>query len=338
MKKVAIVGPRRVEVIDAPDPHAVDEFVVVKVMAAPMCAEYKGFVAGHVSAYLGHEAAGEVVEVARPGRVRVGDRVVVMPQYPCGVCELCVAGDYIHCEHGVDVTARTGNTEGTATMAQYMVKQDWLLPRLPDGMSFDLGALACCALGPSYGAFEAMELRSDDTVLVAGAGPVGLGAVVNALFRGARVIVAEARPERSRRASEIGASAVVDPTRADVVAQIRDLTDGRGVDAAIDCAGAVAAERLCIDAVRRKGRVAFVGECGEELPIRVSPDFIRKGLTVHGSWHYNLRYARPILRLIQRSPVVCRLISHTFPMSMAQEAFETSATNTSAKIILHPWE
>jgi threonine dehydrogenase-like Zn-dependent dehydrogenase len=338
MKKVAIVGPRRVEVIDAPDPVAADEFVVVKVLAAPMCTEYKGFVAGNRSAFLGHEAAGEVVEVARPGRVRVGDRVVVMPQYPCGVCELCVAGDYIHCEHGVDVAARTGCIEGAATMAQYLVKQDWLLPRVPDGLCIELASLACCALGPSYGAFEAMGLGANDTVLIAGAGPVGLGAVVNALYRGARVLVAESKPERVDRARVLGAEAVVNPADPGAVAQIRELTRGLGVDAAIDCAGCVAAERLCIDAARRKGRVAFVGECGDELPIRVSPDLIRKGLTLYGSWHYNLRYAAQILRLIQRSPVVGQLISHTFPMSMAQQAFEVSAMNVSAKILLKPWE
>ncbi len=338
MKKVVIAGPRRVELVDVPDPVAKDNFVVVKVLAAPMCTEYKGFVAGHPWSILGHEAAGEVVEVARPGRVKVGDRVVVMPQYPCGTCELCVAGDYIHCERCVDVAAFTGCSEGTATMAQYLVKQDWLLPRIPDEVSIDHGSLACCALGPSYGAFEAMGLCAKDAVLIAGAGPVGLGAVVNGVFRGARVLVAEGNAARAQRALELGAEAVVDPSAADVVAQLRDLTDGRGVDAAIDCAGCVPAERLCIDAARRKGRVAYVGECGDDLPIQVSPDLIRKGLTIHGSWHYNLRYAAEILRLIERSPLPARLISHVFPMSRAQEAFEVSASGEAAKIILHPWE
>lgn len=338
MLKLTVAGPRRVDIVETEAPRAREDWVVVKVLAAPMCAEYKGFVAGHVSAHLGHEAAGEVVEVARAGRAKVGDRVVVMPQYPCGTCALCVAGDYIHCEHTADPSRFLGSSEGWATMAQYLAKPDWLLPAIPDSMTVDQASLACCGLGPSFGAFEAMGVGSADTVLVAGAGPVGLGAVVNALFRGADVIVAEARPERAERAREMGARCVVDPSDPDAVRRIVETTGGVGVDAAIDCAGSVAAERLCIEATRRRGRVAFVGECGDDLPIRVSPDLIRKGLAVYGSWHYNLRFVGSIFRVIERSPVVGQLISHVFPMSKAQEAFELSATGTSAKIILKPWE
>ncbi|HUV95639.1 MAG TPA: zinc-binding dehydrogenase [Anaerolineae bacterium] len=62
-------------------------------------------------------------------------------------------------------------------------------------------------------------------------------------------------------------------------------TSGRGVDKSLDCSGVVAAERFCIDATRRKGQVAFVGECPDELKIRVSPDMIRKGLTMRGCWY-----------------------------------------------------
>ena len=73
-------------IIDLPDPKAKEDWVVVKVQTAPMCTEYKAFLNGGRAEYLGHEAAGEVVEVAQPGRVKVGDRVVVMPQNACGKC------------------------------------------------------------------------------------------------------------------------------------------------------------------------------------------------------------------------------------------------------------
>ena len=90
MKCVAITGERRAELVETPDPQARGEFVVVKVHAAPMCTEYRAFTAGQMYQPFGHEAAGEVVEVAQPGRVKVGDRVVVMPQLPCGRCALCL--------------------------------------------------------------------------------------------------------------------------------------------------------------------------------------------------------------------------------------------------------
>jgi L-iditol 2-dehydrogenase len=279
-----------------------------------------------------------VVAVAQPGRVKVGDRVVVMPQYPCGRCPLCVTGEYIHCQDAYDFAAFTGSPEGRATMAQYLLKPDWLLPPIPEGMPYERAALACCALGPSFGALERMGVGAFDTLLITGAGPVGLGAVVNARFRGTRVLVVESVPWRAARAREMGAAAVLDPRDAEAPAQIRALTGGRGVDCALDCSGSVAAERLCIDATRRKGKVAFVGECNEPLTLRVSPDLIRKGLTVIGSWHYNLADFPRVMRVAQESPLIPLLISHVLPMSRIQEAFEISASHETAKVILQPWE
>jgi len=278
------------------------------------------------------------VAVAQPGRVRVGDRVVVMPQYPCGKCALCVAGDYIYCQDTHDFSAFIGTPEGSATMAQYLLKPDWLLPAIPAGVSYEHASLACCALGPSFGAFQAMNLSAFDTVLITGAGPVGLGAIVNARFRGARAIVVESVPYRVIRAKEMGAACVLDPEDGQIARQIKDLTGGKGVDCALDCSGSVKAERLCIEATRRKGKVAYVGECGDYLPVRVSPDLIRNGLTLIGSWHYNLNDFPLIMKVIQESPLIPLLISHIIPMSQIQKAFELSASHETAKIILKPWE
>jgi threonine dehydrogenase-like Zn-dependent dehydrogenase len=164
-----------------------------------------------------------------------------------------------------------------------------------------------------------------------------LGAVINARFRGAQVIVVESVPYRVARAQQLGATAVLDPRDPDILEQIRDLTAGGGVDCALDCSGNLRAERLCIDATRRKGKVSFVGECQEELGVRISPDLIRKGLTLIGSWHYNLNDFSKVMSVIQGSPVIQQLISHTFPMRQIQEAFACSSSHDSAKIILQPW-
>ena len=338
MKKVVVTGERQAELADAPDPRPKENWALVKVHVAPMCTEYKSFLSGKPAQNLGHEAAGEVLEVAQPGRVKVGDRVVVMPFYPCAKCALCVSGDYIHCEDAVDFKAFTGSSEGSATMMQYLLKPDWLLPPIPDDISYEHGSLACCALGPSFGAFDRMGVDAFDTVLITGAGPVGLGAVVNAKFRGARAFVAEGNPWRAARAKELGADDVFDPRDMDLAKQIRALTGGRGVDKSLDCSGVVAAHRLCIDATRRRGGVTFIGECWDTLPIKVSDDLIRKGLTLHGSWHYNLSLFPKIMQVIRHSPVIDRLISHTFPMSRIQEAMEVSASGQCAKILLRPWE
>jgi len=338
MKKAVILGEQKAGLVEVPDPQPKEDWALVKVHAAPMCTEYKMFVGGYKAEFLGHEAAGEVVAVAQPGHVEVGDRVVVMPLYACGKCALCVAGDYIHCENMQNVVKSLGVREGMATYAQYLLKPSWLLPKIPDGVSYELASLACCGLGPSFGAFDLMGVDAFDTVLITGAGPVGLGGVVNAKFRGARTLVVESIPYRVERAKLLGADVVIDPRDENALEQVRELTDGRGVDKALDCSGAVAAQRFCIDATRRKGQVAFVGECSDPLEIRVSPDMIRKGLTVRGSWHYNLSLFPKVMQVIQESPVVGDLISHVLPMSRVQEAFEISASHQCAKIILKPWE
>ncbi|MCZ7542985.1 MAG: alcohol dehydrogenase catalytic domain-containing protein [Anaerolineae bacterium] len=280
MKRAVICGVRAAALVDAPEPQPQEDWVLVKVHAAPMCTEYKAFVAGDRREYLGHEAAGEVVAVARPGRVQVGDRVVVMPAYPCGRCRLCIAGDYIHCEHMVDFAALAGSLEGSATYAQYLLKPDWLLPAIPDGVSYEHASLACCALGPTFGALHAMGVGAFDTVLITGAGPVGLGGVVNARFRGVRVIVAEFAPGRAERARQMGAT-VVDPRARDALQRFMELTGGVGVDCAVECSGVVAAQRLCIDATRRKGQVAFCRRVPRPAADHRQPGHAAQGADAH---------------------------------------------------------
>lgn len=334
MKVVAITGPRQVALIDQPDPQPRDELVVVEVRAAPMCTEYKAYREGQPTQHLGHEAAGQVVEVARAGRVKVGDRVAVMPQYPCGRCALCVAGDYIYCQNLLDLRG----VAGTATYAQYLLKQDWLLLPLDGDLSYAHGSMACCGLGPTFGAMQRLGVNAFDTVLITGMGPVGLGGVINGVYRGARVIAVEQHPYRRQLALDLGASAALDPAQDQLLQAIMDLTGGFGVDKAIDCSGAPQAQRLLIDAARRRGQVAFVGEAGP-LEIAVSRDLIRKGLTLHGSWHWNLADATELMQVIRRSgPQLDRLITHHFPMSAVQEAWELQLRGECGKVILQPWE
>ena len=340
MKVAAVLGEHQAGLVEVPDPTPKEDWVVVKIHASPMCTEYHAFEYGHKTDGMGHEAAGEVVDIAQPGKVEIGDRVVVMPQYPCGKCVLCTDGDYIHCENNYNFEEFVGSRYGSATMAQYILKPSWLLPKIPDNVSYEHASLACCALGPSYRAFDEMGVNATHTVLITGIGPVGFGAITNARFRGAKVIAAELIPWRVERAKQMGVEAVINPTDDDAVDQIRDLTtDGRGVDFALDCSGNVQAHRLCIDATRRRGTIAFVGQSGNnDTVLHVSPDLIGKGLRLAGAWHYNLNQFPGLMKVIEGSPLLDLLISNIYPMSEIQQAFETSASQESSKIILKPWE
>ncbi len=338
MKRAVILGKKQGGVVEADVPKPKGNWVLIKIHAAPLCTEYKGFAAGNSVDYLGHEASGEVVEIAQPGRVKVGDRVAVMPGYPCGDCTLCRSGDYIHCENAVDFAGFTGSEEGIATLAQYMLKPDWLLTPIPDGMSYEHGAMACCGLGPTFGALDRLRVRGGETVLITGMGPVGLGGVICAGHMGAEVIAVESHPYRTAKARELGAAHVIDPGDEHAVEHIRDLTGGVGVDKAIDCSGSPVAHRLCIDALRRRGSLAFVGESGGDTRLFVSPDMLRKGIDLMGSWHYNMKGAHDIVGIIARNrKKLDRFITHLFPIDEIQRAWETQVSGECAKVVIQPW-
>jgi L-iditol 2-dehydrogenase len=337
MKAAAITGVRSGGVVEVPDPVIRGDFVKVRVVVAPMCTEYKGYRDGSVTTSLGHEAAGEVVETAQPGRFAVGDRVVVMPVEPCGVCPLCLGGEYIHCEHPIDARAFCGSETGTATYAQYLIKRTRQLIPIPSGMSYEHASMACCGLGPTFGAMERAGVGAFDTVLISGMGPVGLGGVINAKYRGARVIALEPHPYRRKLAASLGADELLDPSDPGCPGAIRDLTGGVGADVSVDCTGLAAAQRILIDSTRRRGAVCFVGE-GGALEIAVSRDMIRKGLALYGSWHWNLADSGRMMAMIGAvGDLLDRQITHTFPMSRVTDAWELQLSGECGKILLDPW-
>jgi threonine dehydrogenase-like Zn-dependent dehydrogenase len=334
MKVAAITGKRQAALVEKPMPQIKDDFVLVKIEVAPMCTEYKGYKEGWVSDSLGHEAAGVVVDVAQPGKVKIGDRVVVMPQYPCGKCHLCMTGDYIHCEHTVDPLTTCGSESGTATYAQYCIKQDWLLVPVPDEMSLTHASMTCCGLGPTFEAARRMNVGAGDTLLVTGLGPVGLGAVINGVYRGAKVIGVDSELYRAKLALELGAKVVIDPNDEDALERVKGLTGGRGVDMAVDCTAVPAAQKFAIEATRRRGQVAFVGWGGN---IKID-NMVPQGLTLHGIWHWNLGAMHPFLKMIgDVGELIDQQITHTFPMSRVQEAWELQLTGNCGKVLLNPW-
>jgi L-iditol 2-dehydrogenase len=184
---------------------------------------------------------------------------------------------------------------------------------------------------------QQMQVNALDTVLITGLGPVGLGGVINGSYRNARVIGVESHPYRANLAKELGAEVVLDPTDGDILKKIMDLTDGMGVDKAMDCSGASQAHRLMVDAARRKGQVTFIGE-GGEFPLAASRDMIRKGLVLRGNWHYNLGDYPKLMKVIRESgDQLDKFITHRFPMSQVQKAWELQITGNCGKVILDPW-
>jgi len=335
MKVVAITGSRQCSLVDRPDPVVQDNYVLVNILAAPMCTEIDAYINGRTSDTLGHEAAGEIVEAPSSSRFKVGDRVVVMPQNGCGKCGLCLAGEHIRCQSQRDSLAVCGSQTGRATYAQYCIQQDWLLFPIPDDISTIHASMACCGLGPTFNAMMVMSVNALDTVLVSGLGPVGLGAVVNARVRGATVIGLENNPWRADLAMRLGAKAVIDPLADDAVEKVYALTGGAGADKSIEASSAERAPSLLMKATKINGDLTTVGWGG---PI-MARDVTARGITVRGAWHWNhLRYGQVMHDTIRNSKdFLDIMITHRLPMSHVHEAWAVQSTGKCGKIVLDPW-
>ena len=226
---------------------------------------------------VGHEAAG-VVESVGDGvtSLQPGDHVVLTPIPPCGRCYWCVRGEPGVCVNGGAVPTGTfadGSTRlsrngdivyrglGVGAFGEMVVTQETGAVKIPDDVPLEVACVIGCAVQTGVGAvFNTAAVLPGDTVLVMGLGGVGMSAVQGARLAGASRIVAS-DPIESRReaASKLGATDLVDPSTEDVAVRVRELTDGIGVDHALECVGNGALVETAIDTIRPGGRVVMVG-------------------------------------------------------------------------------
>jgi L-iditol 2-dehydrogenase len=334
MKVVAIVEPRRAAVVERPEPSASGDAVVVKVNAVAMADEYVAFQRGEVAESLGTGAAGEVVEADRAGRSRVGDRVVVMPYCACGRCYACRIGNHAFCNGTPDARRRASRSAHGASFAQYLLKPDWLLLPVPDGIPFAHAALACTVLGPAFTAFQRMRVGAGDVVLINGLDSIGLGAVVHAVHRGARTIACDASAQHRQIALELGADSVIDATLADLVDRVRNATSNGRVDHTVECTGSADGLWRAARVTRPLGNVAVL----KSSPHTVFPDLVTQGLTLHGCRDFPLRDGPALMNMIARcGPSLDRLITHRFTLEQITDAWRVQASGTCGTVLLEPW-
>ena len=327
MKAVLLPGGRQVEVVDRPDPEPGVGEVLVRVRASALCRSdmslYDGTPivggegAGTGSVIPGHESAGEVVALGPlAGGVAVGDRVAIYLAVGEGRCEWCRRGYRMLCPAwkcvGFDIDG--GDAE------YIVVPAENCLP-IPDEMSFEVAALSTDMVGTQYSTQARIGVSGKDTVAIFGLGPMGAAGILVAKARGARVVAVDVLKARLDLAARLGADVVVDSSSQDAVTALRAATRGDGVDVAIDCSGNPAAQNAALDATRRLGSVAFVGE-SRSTTINPSDQFIRKLLTVIGGWYFaTWEYAAITRFILEHDLPVDQLVTHRFPLTDAPTAF-----------------
>lgn len=344
MKGAVFAGDRRVELREFPDPTPGPGEVVLEIKASGMCGSDLKFYrapAGEASKALGlgsgdpviagHEPCGVVVAVG-PGvserQARVGQRVMVHHYRGCGVCPHCSTGWMQLCVEGV---AEVYGITGHGAHARYMKCPARTLVALPDALSFETGAAISCGTGTAWGALKRLDLSGDQTIAVFGQGPVGLSATQLAAAMGARVIALDVSDERLARAKEFGADVLINPSRTEPLAAIREATHGLGAHASLDASSSPDARRQAVQCVRTWGKACYVGE-GGSVTLDVSPDMLRRQVTLIGSWTFStVGQAECATFVADRGIDVDHLFTHRWTLEQAGEAYGLFDRQTSGK-------
>ncbi|MCQ6555099.1 alcohol dehydrogenase catalytic domain-containing protein [Streptomyces sp. C10-9-1] len=343
MKALVFHGPGRTAWEDVPDPALKDASdAVVRVDAVTLCGTDLHIVKGDVpevapGTVLGHEAVGEVVETGSEVRgVRPGDRVLVSCISPCGRCPSCRGTRYGQCRGGGGwVLGRL--VDGTQAEFVRVPFADMSLHPLPSALDSQDAVLLADIYPTAYevGVLNG-RVSPGDTVVVVGAGPVGLAAVTAAgLYSPARVIAVDLDDARLAAARALGADAVA---RADEQPErlVDDLTAGTGADVAIEAVGIPATFELCTRTVRPGGHVANIGVHGKPAALHLEDLWI-KDVTITTGLVDTSSIPRLLAMMSAGRLPAGDLVTHRFPLAAMEEAYEvfSRAAETGAlKVVL----
>ncbi|HXW94966.1 MAG TPA: alcohol dehydrogenase catalytic domain-containing protein [Nitrososphaerales archaeon] len=284
---------------------------------------------------LGHEAAGVVSHVGEGvTSFKEGDRVFPHHHVPCYECYVCRAGDETMC----DMYRKSNIIPGG--FSEYFLVPEWNLAKggvipLPNDVTFDEGTLiepvACCLRGIRKHA------KAGETVLVVGAGPVGLMHALLLEPMEVRVIVSDIIGPRLDFAERMGLGLVVDAARDDVPGRLRAETQGRGADLAIVASGSKAAIMQALGSIRKGGKVCIFGvpSKGSVLGYDIS-ELYNSGqqiVTTYGASDVDTKEA---LGIIASNPDFARLVTHRLPLSRFDDAVAAASRGETMKVVVIP--
>lgn len=268
---------------------------------------------------LGHECAGEVAEVGSDvTSVESGARVAIEPGVPCRMCEFCKRGAYHLCP---DIVFMATPPDDGAFVEYVLWPADFVY-ELPENVSSVAGALGE-PLSVGIHACRRAEVELDDTVLVTGAGPIGMLALEVARAAGAGdVYVSDVVPSKLDRAADRGAADTFDVRERDLAEAVASATDGSGIDVVIEASGAEPVYGSILDAVRRGGTVTCVGLPEvSTIPIDITKAAVKE-VDLYGSFRYSNTY-REAVDLLRRGEVDLEgIVDQEFPFEELETALD----------------
>lgn len=336
MRTVVLQEPGQFELQERPQPTPESDEVVVAIRNVGICgSDIHYFEHGRIGDYvveeplvLGHESAGEIVEVGDSvGEFDHGDQVTLEPGIPCRRCAHCKRGEYHLCE---SVTFMATPPHDGA-FAEYVTWPADFVYSLPENVSLREGAL-CEPLSVGIHACRRGDVGTGDTVLVTGAGTIGLLTMEAARAAGAtNVLISDVVESKLSLAAELGADRIINVSEEDLETAVREYTGENGADVVIEASGAEPSIQSTLDAVRRGGTVVFVGLASEaEVPLDVL-DIVDNEVDVRGSFRYKNTYPTAISLLANEAIDVESLIDFEMPLDQVDNAFHQSMQPESVK-------
>jgi len=335
MRAAILVEPGRIEFRDVETPRANSSEVLIRIRAASICGTdvhiFEGRWKVSTPRIMGHEGSGEVVEVGSGvTKVDVGDRVIVAPLIHCGSCRMCRIGRYNICER-----RRFVGIEADGVFAEYIKVDQSNVEPLPDDLGFEEGALVE-PLAVAVHAVGRGRIPMNSAVVVLGAGPIGLCAILAAKAAGAgKVLSVDLIEERLSLASEFGADEAINPKEANVRDSILKHTGGRGADVVIEASGSPEAYRGIVDLVSKGGKIVQIG-----LPLaHVCFDmlaFSRKELELIGCNGHMIDLEGTLDIARKYKILISKMITHRLPLWDVVKGMEIAKEGKGVKIVLLP--
>ena len=336
MKAFVIRGKHDAALQDVPAPQTEAGEALVRVRACGVCGSDLHAYLGHQPFFKypqipGHEVVGDIIELrARPEGLRrlpgrpveenlqPGDRVVLDPAMPCGECYPCTHGHYNCCDN-----MRVVGVHAPGAMAEYYTAPLECLHRVPQQMPDSLAALVePVSIGVQ--ANERGRVAHTDTVLVIGAGTIGLCVMLVAKSRGAKVVMSDLSAERLRTASRMGADAVLDPRAGGFRADLAEVCQTGGPSVVVEAVGTPATAAQALDLVAASGRVVLLGLISDEIRIPGNI-LVKKQLDFVGSRLHGGTIPRAVELLSDRPGAVEGLITHTVGLGQAEASLKMMA-------------
>lgn len=306
---------------------------------------------------LGHEGAGEVVEVGDGvTAVKPGDRVVAMWTPMCGECYMCRRGQTYLCE-GVrgmgmmdDGTSRLSKDGkvilhgiNSATFAEAAIFRQHAVVKIADDVPFEVAAVVGCGVLTGVGAaIYTADLKPGESVVVIGCGGVGINVIQGARLAGANPIIAiDTIADKLDMAKRFGATHLIDASTGNAQAEVMELTSARGADATFEVVGAPALQRMAFDMSRRGGRAIMVGAAGLTDEVTLPSMFLSLGeKTAKGCYYGSCDPKRDIplfLDLWKAGKLDLEgLITKTAPLDAVNQAFEDMEAGKVIRTVLTP--